>query len=337
MKNFKVAIAINKSMAEQFFDAESYGFLRSFAEVNPIEELPAEMSLEFISPIIQEADACLTCWGTPNITDELIAQAKKLRLVAHTTGSIKALIPSGFWQRGGRVTSNAAVIAEDVAQTALAYIMCSTKGLWQFAQSTRAGKWGEDVTGTLKTSRMDGLRVGIISASNVGRELIKLLKPFGCVISLYDPYISPFDLADLGVTPIGLDDLMANSDIISLCAPAIEECRHMINKNNIPLMKDGTLFINTARGMLVDEAALINELATGRIQACLDVTDPEPPAADHPFRKMPNVILTPHIAGGHTANGRLLLGRTSVNEVFNYLHKGILKYEVRREMLERMA
>jgi phosphoglycerate dehydrogenase-like enzyme len=111
----------------------------------------------------------------------------------------------------------------------------------------------------------------------------------------------------------------------------------MINKDNLPLMKDGALFINTARGMLVDENALIGELKTGRIFACIDVTDPEPPPAGHPFRRLENVILTPHIAGGHTVNGRPLLGRNAINEIYNFFQKGLLNYEVRREMIDRMA
>jgi phosphoglycerate dehydrogenase-like enzyme len=119
--------------------------------------------------------------------------------------------------------------------------------------------------------------------------------------------------------------------------PATEECRHIINEKNAPLIKDGALFVNTARGMLVEEAALIKELQSGRIFACLDVTDPEPPAADHPFRKLGNVILTPHLAGGHTVNGRHMLGRNSIIEVYNYLTRGLLKYEIRKEMLEHMA
>jgi len=156
-------------------------------------------------------------------------------------------------------------------------------------------------------------------------------------MALYDPYVTPIDARALGVTLMGLDEMIACSDVVSLHAPATEGSRHMINSGNAPLLKDGALFINTARGMLADEAALVKELETGRIFACVDVTDPEPPAADHPFRKLKNVILTPHIAGGHTVNGRLTLGRNIINETYNYLTKGLLRYEVRREMLELMA
>ena len=111
----------------------------------------------------------------------------------------------------------------------------------------------------------------------------------------------------------------------------------MLNAQNLPLLRDGALLVNTARGMLIDEAALLRELRTGRIMACLDVTDPEPPAPDSPLRTLPNVVLTPHIAGGHTQNGRRMMGRNILIETYNFLVKGALKFEVRGDMLQHMA
>ena len=336
-KPFRVAIALNSAMAASVLSCADVDFLRGFAEINPLEELPDEMTLSFMERILDGADVCVTCWGTPAFTDEMIARADKLRLIAHAAGSVKNLVPASFWGSGKRICSNAPIIAEDVAQTVLAYILCSLKGLWGFSASTRAGAWSGGEASRFKTHRLDGLHVGIVGASNVGREVIKILRPFGCDIALYDPYVSPIDARALGVTLMGLDELIAVCDVVSLHAPALEGCRHMINNGNAPLFKDGALFINTARGMLVDEPALIKELETGRIFACIDVTDPEPPDASHPFRKLDNVILTPHIAGGHTVNGRLILGENIINETYNYLTKGLLRYEVRREMLDLMA
>ena len=338
MKNgrFKVAVALNKAMARSILSAEDYSFLKSFAEVNPVDDLPETMTIPFMETILEDAEACVTCWGTPGLTDEMLANAPKLRLIAHAAGSVKALVPDSFWETGCRITSNAPVIAEDVAQTVLAFILCSFKGLWRHSRFTQSGGWGGGKSG-FAARRLDGLFVGIVGASNTGRETAKILKPFGCKIKLYDPYASPMEAESIGAELTGLSDLLATCDVVSLHAPATEECRRLIDGNTAPLFKDGALFINTARGMLVDEAALVRELERGRIFACIDVTDPEPPAEDHPFRKLENVILTPHIAGGQTVNGRLMLGRSSVNEIYGYLHKGVLKYEVRREMMERMA
>ena len=336
-KRFRVAVAVAQKMARSIFSEEDYDFLRGFADVNEIDDLPDTMTHEYMSKILDGAEACITCWGTPAFTSAMLSQAKELRLIAHTAGSVKHLVPPDFWRSGKRITSNAPVIAEDVAHTVLAFIMFSLRGLWRNALSTRSGGWVGGETAVFGSRRLEGLQVGVVGASNVGREVIKKIQPFSCSIKLFDPYISRIEAASLGAELMGLDDLIASSDIITLHAPNNEECRHMINAGNISLMKDGVLFVNTARGMLVDEAALTKELETGRITACIDVTDPEPPAADHPFRRLDNVILTSHVAGGCTFNGRKMLGANIIKEVYNYLNKGLLSFEIRREMLDRMA
>ena len=154
-----------------------------------------------------------------------------------------------------------------------------------------------------------------------------------CYQNGIDHYIAEM----LGVEKAELNDLLSTSDVVSMHAPANEDCRNIINAQNLPLIRDGAVFINTARGLEVDETALIEELKKGRFFACLDVTSPEPPAMDNPLRTLPNVILTPHMAGGHAMQNRSLMGRNAIKEVYNYLTKGLIAYEVRGEMLSHMA
>ena len=334
-KKFKVAVLVYKKMADSIFSKDTRVFLHSFAETNDLDNLPETMNTDYMKDFLKDADACVTCWGTPALTADMLKG--KLRMIAHAAGSIKNLVPPGFWETGCRLTSNAPVIAEDVAQTTLALILCSLKDLWGFAKTTRENKWAGGEKSRFVTKRLDGLRVGVVGASNVGKEVIKILAPFRCEIVVSDPYISPIEAKSLGVKLIGLDELLSTSDVITLHAPPVESGRHIINSRTAPMIKDGALFVNTARGMLVEEKALIKELETGRFFACIDVTDPEPPAPDHPFRKMDNVILTPHIAGGHTVNGRYMLGDNSIKEIYNFLTKGLIKYDIRKEMLELMA
>jgi phosphoglycerate dehydrogenase-like enzyme len=324
-------------MAASIFAQEDLDILHGFADTNDLNALPEKVTVDFMREILKDADACISCWGTPPFTGALLADAGRLRLIAHAAGSVKNLIPPVLWDSKCRVTSNAPVIAEDVAQTTLAFVLCSLRNLWGFARSTRQKQWSGGEKATFATRRLDGLRVGVVSASLVGREVINILLPFGCKIVLYDPYVSPIEAKKLGVELVGLDELLSTSDVVTLHTPPVEECRHIINARTAPMLKDGALFINTARGMLVDEPALIKELEKGRIFACIDVTDPEPPPEDHPFRNLDNVILTPHIAGGHTVNGRQMLGANAIKEVYNFLTKGLLKYEVRKEMLAKMA
>ena len=337
MKSYKVGLVLEKSLAESLFSEEDLHFLESVAAFNPMDKLPEKVTREYMMTALKDADVAVTCWRTPSFTDEMLAGLPKLRLIAHAAGAVKNLVPASFWTSGRRIFSNAPVIAEDVAQTTLALILTSLKQLWQMDASTAAGNWSGGEMNTFSTRRLNGLNVGLVGASLVGREVIRILKPFGCNLLMSDPYLSPLEAQQLGVTLMPFEDMIRISDVLSLHAPANEDCRHMLNAGNIPLLKDGALLINTARGMLIDEPALIRELQTGRIMACLDVTDPEPPAADSPLRTLPNVVLTPHVAGGHTVNGRRMMGRNVIVEIYNFLVKGKLNFEVHGDMLEHMA
>jgi phosphoglycerate dehydrogenase-like enzyme len=139
----------------------------------------------------------------------------------------------------------------------------------------------------------------------------------------------------LGVTKVELEQLLREADVVSLHAPAKPETYHMLNAKGLDLMKDDALLINTGRGTLIDEAALIAELQKGRFFAFLDVTDPEPPAADSPLRHLNNVVVTPHLAGCIEDCGRM--GEMAVEELRRCFAGEPALYEVTAEMLARVA
>ena len=131
--------------------------------------------------------------------------------------------------------------------------------------------------------------------------------------------------------------LLAESDVVSLHAPALDSTRHMINGRALSLMKDRAILINTARGALVDEEALAQALRGGKLKyACLDVTDPEPPAADSSLRGIPNCIMTPHLAG-LANNGKLKIGAHVADEIGRFLTGGALVSEITQAMLATIA
>lgn len=336
MTRIRVALLVTKPMAASIFDAETLAFLDSFAVYRDPALLPETVTAAYMGEELAEADACVTCWGTPAFTDALLDGAPRLRLIAHAAGSVKHLVCPTLFRRC-RLVSNASVIAAEVAQTTLALLLSSALGLWQGAARTRAGAWGGGEAGAFRTRDLSCMTIGLIGASRVGREVIRLLRPFGCRILLSDPTLAPLEAEALDVELAPLVTLLGASDIVSLHAPAIESCRHMMDAAAFARMRDGAIFLNTARGMLVDEDALARELRSGRLYACLDVTDPEPPAPDHPFRTLPNVLLTPHIAGGHTVDCRRRLGRTAVLQIHHYFTKGVLQDEILPEMLDGMA
>lgn len=338
----KISILLNKDMAHRIFHPNDLEFLRSFADIEDIETLPEKMTEEYMAKAVKGADGCITCWGTPKVTEAVLSQAPGLKILAHGAGTPKAVVTDGIWERNVKVFTAAPIIAIDVAETALGLIICSIKRIFKFNRMTHAGLWKKsnpevdrEEDKMLRLYRY--LNIGIIGASHVGRNLIRFLKPFGADLLLYDPFVNEEQAEALGVKKVSLEELMSTSDVVTIHAPNLPSTNHMINRENLSLMKDGAVLINTARGAIVDEPALLEELKKGRIFACLDVTDPEPPSKENELRGLENVVLTPHISGGHTINGRYELGHYLVQELYSFFTKGVLQYEVKKEMMEFMA
>jgi len=332
----KIAVLLSEDMKNNCISEKDFQKLSSFAEV--IYE-PSDVITEGTAiKLMQNVDGCLTGWGTPPFTEVFLEAASGLKIIAHSAGSVKVMlgkIIEEIKKKNIVVTNAVASLGIGVAEFTLGMILMTIKRAWWFRDLTKDGKWREEVE-RKKVIEPYGITVGIIGASNVGRHLIKLLKQFELTILVFDPYLSEDAAACLGVEKVSLEDLMSRSEVVSLHAPATEETRDMINKTNLKLMKDGAIFINTARGNIVDERDLIEELKTGRITACLDVTDPEPPDINSPLRKLPNVILTPHIAGA-IANNRLRNGRYAIDELERFFRGEKILYEVDLSHWERLG
>jgi phosphoglycerate dehydrogenase-like enzyme len=184
-----VALLLNAEMAQAVLGAEGLAALESFARTTGTTGLPGTLDAERAARIIEGADACMTCWGTPNLTAEMLAAAPKLKLVAHAAGSVKSLVPDAAWQRGVRVTSAAPIIAEDVAETVLGLMIVSLKRLWTMVDASRKGQWADELIPPEACTRLHGITVGVVGASAVGRSLIKMLAPFRVSVLLYDPFV----------------------------------------------------------------------------------------------------------------------------------------------------
>jgi len=155
-------------------------------------------------------------------------------------------------------------------------------------------------------------------------------------ILLADPTIDEAHAQGLGVTLVDLDELVRRSDVVSIHAPNIPKTHRMFDSRRLGLMRDGATLINTARGQLVDTEALVAELSTGRIFAILDVTDPEPLPAGHPLLALPNVVLTPHIAGS-LGNEIRRMGALAVDELERYVRGEPFAYAVTENRLPLLA
>lgn len=328
----KIVLLLNDHFGQQIFAEKDLARLEKIGEVikNPDVEGPTS---EKVEELIRGADAVVTSWGCPALNKELLELAPNLKVVAHAAGSVKYVVTDELFARGIKVTTCSKSLGIGVAETALALTIASLKNMWFLFQETRRGGWNH---GKEAIRELYGIKIGVVGAGKAGRHYIKLLQNFTVEVLLADPTLTAEEARALGTTLVELEALIKSSDVISIHAPSIPETRHMFNSKNLPLMKDGAILINTARGSLIDEDALVAELRTGRIFAALDVTDPEPPALDHPFRTMPNVILLPHIAGA-VNNGLLRMGAHVASELERFFAGEDLTTEINQQQLASLA
>lgn len=287
--------------------------------------------------LLAEAEILVTGWGAPVFDAATLASAPRLQLLVHAAGTIKGLIDDCVFEAGMAVSHAAEANAQPVAEFTLAAIIFAGKQIIRLRDLYVADK-GRMRTHLLQAQPIGNYRrtVGIVGASRIGRRVIELLRPFDYDVLLYDPLVGHDSARLLKVEKVDLDTLMAQSDIVSVHAPSLPQTRHMIDAQRLALMKNGATLINTARGALIDEAALIDRLKSGAIDAILDVTDPEVPEKNSPLYQLENVFLTPHIAGAIGLE-RMRLGATVVDEITRFVQGKPLLFEVRKDDLERMA
>jgi phosphoglycerate dehydrogenase-like enzyme len=240
------------------------------------------------------------------------------------------------YARGVAVSSQAWANALPVAEYTLAMILLAAKGVPRARDRYWAVRGGVDVHELLAGHGTYQAQVGIIGASVIGRRVIELLAPFDLTVALFDPTLGADEAAALGTTLMSLEELMRTSRVVSLHAPWLPSTEGMIGAAELASLPDGSTFINTARGALVDEPALVRELQTGRIDAVLDVTWPEPPAPDSRLWTLPNVTLTPHVAGS-AGNELERMGASAVREVARVVRGEPLHHAVDADAYDRLA
>jgi phosphoglycerate dehydrogenase-like enzyme len=263
-----------------------------------------------------------------------LAAAPKLRAVFYGAGSVRGMVTDALWERGLVVTSSWGANGIPVAEYTLSQILFSLKLGWRYALSIRRDgayprRW--PVPGAY------GSTVAIVSLGMIGRLVCKLLRPFDIKVVAYDPFASPQDAAALGVTQCSLDECFARADVVSLHTPWLPETERMITGAHFRAMKQDATFINTARGAVVDEPAMVEVLRQRPdLTAILDVTHPEPPKPGSPLYTLPNVVLTPHIAGSMDTECRRM-GRYAVEECRRFLAGEPLQWRVTRERAATLA
>ncbi len=236
-----------------------------------------------------------------------------------------------MWGRGILVTTAADANALPVAEFTLAMILLAGKDTFWISRDFA----GENPIATERIGNF-GRVLGIVGASRVGRRLMELLAPFDYEVLLFDPFVTSQDATRLGARKVDLEELMSASSIVSLHAPVLPETRRMVSSPLLARLPDGATLINTARGALIEQDALVAELRSGRLRAILDVTEPEPLPTDHELRRLPNVYLTPHLAGAQ-GNELKRLGAAALQEAERFRNGERFLHGVTIDQLERMA
>jgi phosphoglycerate dehydrogenase-like enzyme len=287
--------------------------------------------------LLARADILFTGWGAARVDAKALAIAARLRLIAHAGSAVKPAAAPEVWQAGIAVTAAAIANAVPVAEYALAMILLANKRTFPVRERFRTERklWQPQWLAPGEPGNY-GAIVGIVGASRIGRRLLALLKPFDLTVLVCDPYLSDEEARALSVEKVTLTELMARSDVVSLHAPSLPETAGMIGRTQLATMRDGATLINTARGALVDHAALTQELVSGRLDAVLDVTEPEPLPPDSPLFGLPNVVLTPHIAGAAGYETRRM-AELLADEIERFVAGKPLLHAVTAEMLARVA
>ncbi|UWP80028.1 hydroxyacid dehydrogenase [Dactylosporangium fulvum] len=290
----------------------------------------------FDDPVVRRGmetvEVLITGWSCPPLTAEVLDATPRLRAVMHAAGSVKAHVCPEVFARGVVVSSAADANAEPVVDFTLAVITLAGKRAFGLARQYAAGRYAPFA----QRIGNDGRVVGVVGASRIGRRVIARLRAAGYQVLVADPYLDRARAAELGAELTDLNELCRRSDVVTLHAPQLPETHHLIDERRLALLRDGALVVNTARGSVVDTDALTRACASGRIDACLDVTDPEPLPAGHPLFGMPNVWITPHLAGVQGTEVRRL-GEFAVAEVERFVAGEPLRGAVRADQLGQLA
>lgn len=284
-----------------------------------------------------DADIILASWGVPKLDKELLDAMPNLKMVSYAAGTIKKIVTDEFWERNIPINSAAAANAIAVAEYTVASMVFLTKNI-RHAAALYKNDNKETFLALRDSPRgFNDINIGLVSASYVGREVIRLLHSYNVTIAVYDPYLSKEEAAELGVQKMELNTMLAWADVVSVHAPKLPETQNLIGREQLQFMKDDSFFINTSRGTIVDYEALAEITPQKHIEVVIDVTDPdEPLPSDSPLRELDNIFITPHIAGSR-GNEQQLMGTLAVEEIKRFVTGQPLRYRVRQEDLPRIA
>lgn len=275
-----------------------------------------------------QPEVLVSCWSTPALPSAWLEDPRcPLRYVCHLTGAVRGVVPRSFIERGGRVTNWGGLAAPQVAEHALLLALAAFRGMPEW----RAGNWDCK----LMTETLYDQRVGLHGFGQVARAARELLRPFRAKMRAFSPGVPPSYMRAHGTEPCGsLKELFANSDVVIECEALTPESRGSVTAEVLGALRNGGVFVNVGRGLVVDEEALIAEAGSGRLRIALDVVSEEPLAPDSPLATLPKVIYSPHLAGP-TGDRFTLCGKHALENLARHARNLPLESEVTLEIYDR--
>ncbi|MDO5722388.1 MAG: hydroxyacid dehydrogenase [Actinomycetaceae bacterium] len=312
-----IVLSVLEQHRDRFFSPQAIERLGELGNL-VIDPDPAEHASEESKAALADAEVVVSCWNTGNL-DALVPNMPNFKMLVHSAGTVRKIASEDIFDHGVRVSSQTDINAVPVAEYTVAMILLGAKNIFA---SRRAYIEQRDKPSTFwdrfQNIGLYGCKVGIIGLSRISRKVIELLKPYHVNILVSSGHLSEEEAAKLGVEVSNVEEILSTCDVISLHTALTPKTEGMLGAEHFKMIRDDAVFINTARGALLDQDAFIEELKKDRFTAVIDVTYPEVNVPDSPLWTLPNVFLTPHAAG---SMGRELrhLGDGAVDDVKNYL------------------
>lgn len=284
----------------------SWAELEALGQVTVYERtLPSET-------VARAAEADMVLTNKVVVSREVMDQLPHLKYIGVLATGYNVVDIEAAHQRGITVTNVPAYSTESVAQMVFAHLLTVTNRTEHYAQENRQGRWSRNADfcyWDFSHMELAGKTFGIVGLGNIGRRVAEIALAFGMKVKA----VSSKTTLPAGIEKVSLEALLATADVLSLHCPLTDSTRHLINADTLAKMKSSAILINTGRGPLIDDQAVADALADGRLAAfCADVLTQEPPQADNPLLKLPNAFITPHIAwASKEARVRLIQVATS--------------------------
>lgn len=299
MAKRKVAIRVPRRAQDQTAPHDWSFELEALGPIADIVEVQAETPGEFIEAV-RDADAIMTSWGIA-ISKQIIDALDRCVVIGVGSVGVDMVDVEAATAAGIVVTNVPDVFIEEVADHTMMLLLDAARMTSVMTGLVAGGRWSEGRPLLARRPRLMGQTLGLYGFGNVARCTARRAKAFGLYLIAHDPYVSELEITAAGVEPVGFPELLGRSDFLSIHAPHNSETEQAFDAAALCRMKPTAILINTARGSLVDEQALLKALREGTIAgAALDVLRQEPPETDNPLLSMPNVVVTPHVASATT-------------------------------------